>query len=276
MNRRKILATTGSGLIASIAGCGSTDDGGDRAPTDSNPPGEVSKVQLEPPKANLPEGWMLQTPNTEPHTLVEDSVAGISYEAFGHTRRYENTELRERVREELFDRFDRPLVVGFATHVELEVLGGGLTESIILRATDHIEDQAEAEFRAQMEEFGLQNVSRDGDYEASGSENPTGFREFTGTYPIESVEIDGVDIPNVDENSFTLESGELEITGLLGVHRENDRIFITGGVFPNENYFRTKAWEITGSVHLDLTVDLGLSSSQYRSEVVNFAKSIHV
>ncbi|WP_123621280.1 hypothetical protein [Halorubrum sp. CSM-61] len=177
MNRRKLLATAGSGLLAGIAGCGS--DSGD--PTDTNPPGEKSEIQLKPPQADLPDGWELKTPDTEPHVLLEDSSYGLDYTAIGHNRRYEDMELRERVREELFGRFDRPLVVGFASHVKLEVLGGSVTESIVVQATDKIQNKAESIFQTKIEEFGLQDISKDGTYQHQGSRSPSEFQKFTGT-----------------------------------------------------------------------------------------------
>ncbi|WP_418286756.1 hypothetical protein [Halorubrum sp. DTA46] len=184
--------------------------------------------------------------------------------------------LRERVQEELFGRFDRPLVVGFASHVELEVLGGGLTESVVMQATDKIQNEAESVFRTQMEEFGLQNISKVDPYQAQGNRSPSEFQRFTGSYPVDSVEIDGVDIPNIEEESFTLESGQFKVAGLLATHQKGDAILVTGGVYPNDNYIRSKEWEITSGVDLDLTVNLGLRPNIHRSDVVNFAQNVYV
>lgn len=272
MNRREVLAAAGSGMVVGLAGCGSNGED----PTSADPSGEESDVDISPPQANLPDGWELQTPDTESHVLLEGSRYGVNYTAIGHTRRYEDKALRERIQQELFDRFDRPLVVGFATHVELDVLGGGLTESIILNATDRIQKQAESGFRSRVGEYGISNFSKEGTYQAPGSHSPSEFQTFSGAYDVESVEISGVDIPNVEEENFTLESGELEVSGLLATHRQDEAILITGGVYPADNYIRSKEWDITGGVHLDLTVDLGLRPTLHRGDVVNFARGVHL
>ena len=275
MERRKFLAAAGTGMLVGVAGCNS-ESGESGDPTSANPPGESSDFQVPPPEADLPDGWELKTSDTEPHVLLEDSRLGVDYKAIGHSRRFEDTALRERVRKELFGRFDRALVVGFASHVDLEVLGGNLTESFVLKATDKIQNEAESAFRAQMKEFGLQNISKIDPYQAQGNRSPSEFQRFTASYSVDSVEIDDVDIPNIEEESFRLGSGQLEVAGLLATHQRDDEILVTGGMYPNENYTRSKEWEITGGVDLDLTVDLGLRPNLHRSDIVNFARNVYV
>lgn len=275
MNRRQVVAAAGTGLIASLAGCGSNESSTEE-PTSANPPGEKSNLDVAPPKADLPDGWKLTTPNTEPHVLLEDSIGPVDYTAVGHTQRFENKSLRNRLKEELFGEFDRPLVVGFATHVDLDIALSKYVEDGVLTVTDKVQSTAESEFRSRLESFGLQNLSEEGTYGASGEEKPAEFVRYSGVYPVGSVEIDNVEIPNVEKDSFTLKAGEIEVEGLLGVWHENESIFVAGGIFPTSNYRRDKEWEITGSVFLNLTVDMDLSPNVYRNNVVNFARSVHI
>lgn len=179
------------------------------------------------------------------------------------------------MKEETFGKLDRPLVVGFATRVELDVFGGDVTEKVIKYATSEIEDQAKSKFQSRMEKFGLKNVEQDGELTRSRGNSPEKFTKYRGDYEVESIKIEDVDIPNIEKNSFTLEGGMLSVEGLLGIWRKNGHIFVAGGVYPSDPYRRQKKWDITGGVHLTLDVDLDLSRTQYRGEVIQFCKSVH-
>lgn len=271
MKRRDLVRVLGVASAVSIAGC-SGDSGS--SPTDENPVGTEASREVPAPDVTLPSGWEVTTPDTESRTFATGSWNGIlDWKAIGHTKRYENKQLRGRVKRETFEKFDNPLVVGFATRVELEVFGGDLVEGVITSATNEVQSKAKSEFRDRMSEFGIENVSEAGTMERENG-SPSQFTRFRGSYPVDPIKVDGVNIPEVEQDSFSVEGGDIQIEGILAVWRSNSHIFIAGGVYPAENYTRTKSWDLTGSVELILDINMGLNRAKYLSQVVNFVQSV--
>lgn len=269
MERRYLLGALATGVTGVLAGCSSDDD-----PTEEDPVGTESGKKVPAPTVTLPDGWKVTTEDTESRTFASGSVSFIDWKAVGHTKRYENKDLRDRITEETFGKFTSPLVVGFATRIELDVLGGDITELIVKTATDEIETKAKSEFEKRLNEFGLKQVHETGTIERGDRDKPSEFTQYEGKYSVEPITVEDVDIPNVEKDSFTLKGGELLVEGLLAVWRANGHIFVAGGVYPAEDYRRSKQWDITGGVHLTLEVEMGLSRAEYLAEVVQFSRSI--
>ncbi|MEA5387141.1 hypothetical protein VB779_08770 [Haloarculaceae archaeon H-GB11] len=110
MQRRRFLATAGAMGTGALAGCGS--------PTDTSV-GKSSDKDVPAPSVDAGKRWKLRTPKSKPRVLQKGEVAFIDYQAVGHINRYEDTLLRQRIKENTFGEVDRPFSVAFCGRVDV-------------------------------------------------------------------------------------------------------------------------------------------------------------
>lgn len=256
------MQAAGVAGVASLAGCGSDVEGNT---------GESSNRDVPPPSVDLPDGWKPVSEDTEPQVLKQGSKFGMNYSAVGHTRQYENARLRSRIEEETMGRVDRPLCITFATRIDF------FPSFVHIGAEtmrDEIRSTVKSEFRGKLEEFGVVNVEEQGTVDSPAAGGPSEAFRYTAAYPVEDFEINGVNIPNLDRSSFTVEGKLLPIEGLVATWKAGKHQFAAGGVFPADTYTRQKTFDLTGGVELTLDIDLDLQPSQYRQTVHDFMATV--
>lgn len=259
--RRRVLGALGAAAAASLAGCG--------ASTNSSP-GDPSDKQVPPPTVDAPDRWRLTTPESEPRLLQKGSTFALDYQAVGHIRRYEDQQLRTRIREETFGEVDRPFAVAFAARIDifpgLASVGTGFVN-------DQINESLRTELQDAMRAFGVQNVQRQAPMDASNT--PAGeVQVITGEYPIDPVSIDASEIPHSDRNKIEFGGGTLPIKGIIGRWKTDGSIMAGGAVYPNGQFAASNTIEMSAAISLTLDIDLRLRPQRRERQALSFIDSI--
>ncbi|NIC00995.1 hypothetical protein [Halobacterium sp. R2-5] len=262
LSRRRLLAGIGVAGSSALAGCG----GSSNAEV-----GESSDKDVPAPEVDAVDRWTLKTPNSEPRLLLEGSAAFVvDYTAHGHTVRYEDTHLRERIKEDTFGEIDRPFAVAFASRVD--VFPSHLSIATRLK-NGEIRKSIRDHLTSAMREFGVQNIQTDGTMDASNT-SAGEFPVVRGEYPLEEVTISGVDIPHSDQDELTFGGGTLPIKGIAGRWKSNGSILAGGGVYPADDFEDSQNVSMSDAIELSVSVDLDMGWQQREQDVLDFVQSI--
>jgi len=246
MDRRTFLGAGAAAAAAALAGC-------------STAVGAVAPPDV--PEEQLSEGGWERTDQSQ-ETVFEREMLGTTVEAKSHTLVYEDAELRQRLNEKTLGNVQSTVTVISVSHVDVSGDVDGLPgiQGEILSRT---EAAAREQFRARMEDEGLENVERTGTGELSID---TGEGARLTTYAAD-FPVDSFSVPVGDSETLTIEGGSLGVRGDLAVWHHDDYVLIAGGVHPAENFTRQIEKDLTSAITVDVDIDLGLTPEQYREEV---------
>lgn len=261
LSRREVLAGLGVTGATALSGCGSNVQAAQ---------GEASDKEVPPPDVREPDGWVVASKDTQPRVFKKGKEFGLEYTAVGHTRQYENKQLRKRVREETFGNFDRPLLVASASRIDFFPDYAHVGTSF---KTSEIEQAVKSKLKSRMAEAGIQNVRYDEKHIWTNGPG-THYFTFKGHYQVPEFKVEDVEIPHSPKESFTFESEHLPIKGIAAYHKDGTHLVAGGGVFPNGPYEKHKEVELSGGVKLEVNVDLELRPDRYESEVLDFIGNI--
>lgn len=262
-SRRQFLAASAAAGTTAIAGCGGKVE---------TAPGEDSNKEVPAPSVDVPDGWKLTTPDSQPVVFDKGKDFGINWTAVGHTNLYENVKLRNRIKQETFERVDRPLMVAFASRVDFFPTYAHLGTRF---KQDTIDSNIRSQMRSQMEEFGLKEIAYKGESQRMGESDPSSYHKWTGKYPIKEIQIDDVEIPHVQKDSFTIGGQDLTIAGLAAVWKEGTHLLAAGGVYPAEPYGEEEQWDVSGAVHLSLQIEMGFRPNFYKNQIQSIMDSVN-
>lgn len=256
-----MLGTLGAAAASSLTGCGAST---------SSSPGEPSDKQVPPPTVDAPDRWRLTTPDSEPYLLKKGSTLAVDYFAVGHIRRYEDQQLRRRIREETFGEVDRPFAVAFAARIDifpgLASVGTGFVN-------DEINESLRTELQSAMREFGVQNVQQQAGMDAPDT-SAGGFQVITGEYPIEPVSIDVSEIPHSDRSEIEFGGGTVPIKGIIGRWKTDGSIMAGGAVYPNAQFADSATIEMSEAISVTLDIDLRLRPGRREQQALSFVDTI--
>lgn len=238
MDRRTFIATTAGAGLASLAGC--TTAAGSVAP----PEVPESKLQAG--------GWVKR--DEQQGTIFERDYGPVTVTATSARATYEDAALRKSVSEQALGMVDGPLSTFFAARIDfspdLDDLPMGAGREQLL---DAVETQSKAEFEAQLESVGLENVREDG----------------TG-----SLSVGDMQFPVTEEETITIESQTLTVAGLLAVWHHGDAVLVAGGAHPAENFANQTTHDLTDAISVTVDVDLGLTPEAYEEELLAIVKAV--
>lgn len=247
MNRRRFLGAAGVVGLGALAGCSSA--------VGSVAPPNVSEDQLS-------EGGWTKTDESE-QTVFEQSYGPVTVTAKSTTVAYEDEALAAAVREKTLGQIDGTLAIYSASHInfspDLNTLPGGVGRSEVL---SEVESAAESQFEQRMRDNGLENVTKTGETEfQTDSGASPGISTFRGEFPVGTMEYEA------SGETFTIDAGSIEVAGDLAVWNEGDYMVVAGGAYPGENFTTTTEKELSEAISVTVDVDLGLTPSEYQSEV---------
>lgn len=255
VTRRETLAGASTGIVA-LSGCSGFDGDSDTGGENHSWP-TVADSRIE--------NWNQVSRETDEFSkpLVDGYVA---------TKIFNDTKIREDVREKTLGQFDEVLATFFATKINLEGYGTSAARD------STIADRIAPKFKSQMEDNGIQNVQATGTSSPVPSDHDPVTREYRGTFPTSPIERD-ISIPDVGERTLKLPADELEITGLFSVWKTDKGTAYAGGaVFPAENFHKSDTISVTGKegtgIDVIISVDLNLSPRKIRRNLVEMIESI--
>jgi hypothetical protein len=201
---------------------------------------------------------------------MKEGNVGVDYEAIGHIRQYEDTRLRNRIKQETFGEVDRPFAAAFAARVdifpEMAANASGLFGGEISNAL-------RSQLRSAMKNFGVQGVQQQADMSANAMQAGS-FQVITGEYPIEPVSIDAGGIPYSDRDELEFGGGALPIKGIIGRWKDDGSIMAGGAVYPNGPFMDQAEVEMSDAISLTLDIDLRLRPRQREQQALSFVDGI--
>lgn len=265
--RRKFLrATAGVAAAATLAGCSTSVEDSDSNPENVPAP--------EPSEELLHEGGWKQVGASQRRLFEEQYLGGrVSVVADAHALQYEDAALRGAVKERTLGHLDAPLSVFSASRIATSPnhrdLPAGIGSDKII---DVIRSTAEDEFTDRLEKQPqLSNVRITGDEEistADGSE--TTLTKFAADFHYEPMKFP---VPETDE-TLDLDSGTLEIHGMMAVWPAGETVLVAGGAYPGMNFDESGSADLSEAIELTVDVDLGLTPDEYAEELRELVKSV--
>lgn len=255
MDRRAFLATAGTGLAASLAGC-------------SGAIGAVAAPVV--PADELDSGGWKQRGETQ-RTVFEKSYGPMTLTAKAHSLTYGKAALRASVTEKTLGRVDGQMALFSATRIQfdpdLTSLPGGVATGEIV---DRTEAAARSQFESRMREAGLADVAQV-DTGQIGVETGETARTtaYEATYPF-----DGVSFPVTDDQTVAITGSGLSVAGELAVWRHADGVLVAGGAYPAQNFAKTVTEELSSAITVTVDVDLGLTPDAYETEVRSLIRAV--
>jgi len=262
MDRRKFLGTTATAGTFLIAGCKTNVEASK---------GEVANKDVSAPSVEIPDSWESTTPDSRPKVFKSGEVLGKEWDAIGHTKIYENKALRERIHKETFEKVDKALMVAFASRIQFFPSYAHLGS---LAYQEEIDSAIRSRMRGRMKSFDLKNITYKGEEQMVSGSKPHSYHKWTADYHIDEIPVKDVNIPNSDVTSFTIGGEDIKIEALAGVWKEGKHMLAAGGVYPAELFTEEKEWDISGAVHLNLSVEMGFKPEQYNRQVKSFMDSV--
>ena len=247
MNRRRFLGAAGVVGLGALAGC-------------SGAVGSVAPPNV--PEDQISDGGWTQTDESE-ETVFEQSYGPATITGKSTTVTYEDEALATTVREKTLGQIDGTLALYSASHInfspDLNNLPGGVGRAELL---SEVESAAKSQFEQQMRDNGLENVTETGEesFETESGASP-GITTFSAEYPVGTLEYDA------GGEAFTVDAGAIEVAGDLAVWNEGDYVVVAGGAYPGENFTTTTEQALSEAITVTVDVDLGLTPSEYQSEV---------
>lgn len=254
MNRRRFLAASGVAGLAGFSGCNSISS----TALGSVDPPQVPKDQLE------QGGWAFDQEDTR--TVFEEDYGPVTVIAKAHSLTYTDTELAKRVKEDTLGSVAGTLATYAATRVKFSPDLTKLPESIGReQLVDRVETNSREQFAARMRDAGLTNVKQTetGELQVDTGETAR-YTGFTAEYDVGTF-----DVPLPNDETMTIDVGAIGVSGDLAVWVHEDSVIVAGGAYPAENFAKTLSKDITDSISVDVSVDLGLTPGEYETEVKN-------
>ena len=267
LSRRRVLVSTAALGTAGLAGCSGDVLDGDGSADESAP-------EPRPPEQTLADdGWeLLETAPIEESTTVDAPFGReLTVDARGTNRYYEDPGLRRRVREKTFGAIDNPVRVFFAAKMELDpnLLAApyGVGSERIL---DAVQRQVESSYDRKLTEMGVEGFSmiEEGNLDVATGESAR-LRRYESSYPYDDVEV-----PVTEDATHTVEGGELRFESLLALWERDDRVLVSGGSYPGENFATTETVDLSDFITVDVTIDLEFTPDEYRTDLRNLVTQV--
>lgn len=258
MERRTLLKLGG----ASIAAGGLTGLSGCMSAAGESPPPAVPEDRL------AQNGWEKQEDETQ--EVFNESYGPVTVSATAHTLAYADTQLAADLKEKTLGAINAPANMFFASRVtfnpDIDDLPAGVGQKEI---NERIRTHADQSIRDRMKDSGLQDISKVGTKQLEMQTGETvDATQYEATFVYDSFSY------SVKDQSITVPSGELTITGWLAVWNHDGDSLIAGGAHPAENVAFTEQKQLTEAVNITLDVDLGLTPQQYRDEILGYITSV--
>ena len=252
MNRRRVLTASGVAGLTGLAGCNNvtTTALGSVAPPDV-------------PEDALDEGgWALQ--EEESRKVFEEDYGPVTVVAKAHSLVYTDDELASRVETDTMGSVTGTFATFAATRVKFSPDLTSLPESVGReRLVDQVEANSKEQFQQRMRDAGLSDVA---EVETGEMQVDTGeTARYTGYEAAYEVSEFSFDLPNGDPMTIDVEA--IGVAGDLAVWVHEDSVLIAGGAYPAENFAIQKSADITDAITVDVSIDLGLTPTEYSTEV---------
>lgn len=253
MNRRTFIsAAAGTGLVAT-AGC--------TASASQRPPAV--------PEKQLQDDWELT--DEETRTVFDRNVEGVTVTATATTKLYANAALAADLREKTLDSVDGQFGSFFATRVTFDPNLAGLPAGV---GVSELVEQTESSARATLEErlraTGLTGVERTAEGNLEVATGETARRtDYTAQF-----EFADLSFPVAEGRTMTVEGGAIDVAGVLAVWEHDDAVLVAGGAYPAANFERHVERDLSSAIHVSVDVDMGLTPSAYREELVNLISRV--
>ena len=252
MNRRRFLTASGVAGLAGLAGCNNvaTTALGSVAPPDV-------------PTAALDEGgWVLQEEDSR--EVFEEDYGPVTVTAKAHSLVYTDDELASKVETDTLGSVAGTFATFAATRVKFSPDLTSLPESVGReQLVDQVEANSKAQFEQRMRDAGLSDVA---EVETGEMQVDTGeTARYTGYGAAFEVGEFSFDLPNGDP--MTIDVDAIGVAGDLAVWVHEDSVLIAGGAYPAENFAIDRRAEITDAITVDVSIDLGLTPTEYSTEV---------
>ncbi|MFB6110275.1 MAG: hypothetical protein ABEJ60_05300 [Halodesulfurarchaeum sp.] len=259
MDRRKFLAAGGAALAGSIAGC-STPSGRKSVAGIAAPAVPTSLLQQE--------GW--EKVDELSQKVFSTEILGLySVTGYSHTLIYEDARLRRKLHQGTLGAFDATVMSFFATHVEMNP---DIDELPIGRAKviSQTKKQATDRLVQRMNAQGLRNVHRVGTRTLTvDTGQQADVTEYLAQYHFPSMTV-----PLRDGRSITIESGTIDVRGMLAIWQNDRFIVVSGGAYPAENFREQIRKKLTDLVSVSITIDLELEPRNYKQELENLVTAV--
>lgn len=252
MDRRRFLMASGVAGLAGLAGCNKVT---------GTALGSVAPPDV--PEAALDEGgWVLQ--DEESREVFEEDYGPVTVKAKAHSLVYTNDELAARVKEDTLGSVSGTFATFAATRVKFSPDLTSLPESVGReQLVDQVEANSKEQFQQRMRDAGLSSVAEVETGEMTVDSGATA--RYTGYEAQYEVGEFSFDLPNGDP--MTIDVDAIGVAGDLAVWVHEDSVLIAGGAYPAENFAIDKSADITDAITVDVSIDLGLTPSEYSTEV---------
>lgn len=235
-------------------------------------PAWLSSTQPSPPTfdtQSVGEKW--EQLSSEESVAFENSYGPLTVTATQQTVMLENVQLRTELRERTLGNFDAQISIAFATRVDIDPKADDLPanigrEEVMTRITE----QGQRGFKRQLLENDINDIQTVGKTVLeTGQSGPVAATKYEGTYAF-----DAIKFTVTDEASITIPGDELTVNGLLATWHDGTSPIIAGGVYPGENFVETVQESLTDAIDVRLDIDLGLTPSEYRENLVSLVGSV--
>lgn len=255
MDRRAFLATAGTGLAASLAGC-------------SGAIGAVAAPVV--PADELDAGGWKQQGETQ-RTVFEKNYGPITLTAKAHSLTYGDAALRAAVKEKTLGRVDGQMALFSATRIRFDpdltgLPGGAATGGIV----DRTEQAARSQFESRMRDAGLEDVAQ---VDTGTMQVDTGETARLTTYEA-AYPFDGVRFPVTSDQTVAIPGSGLSVAGELAVWKHGDGVLVAGGAYPAENFAKTVSEDLSSAISVTVDVDLGLTPDVYERDVRSLMRAV--
>ena len=260
--RQALLSGTALAGITSVAGCSTPTQQSESDASDVSPP-EITSQRID------RDGWKLRERLSQ--KLLERDLAVTTIEGYGHTAIYEDTALRQELKEGTLGNFDQPIMLFFATRVALSPALDQLPLDVgRAEVVDQARAQAESQFNDRLANNGLTNVRRTG---TQSLDIDTGETAELINYAAD-FEYDSISVPLPNGDQLSLDDGTLTIGGYLAVWHNDENVMVAGGAFPADTFDKTVEKDLTEMISVTVDVDLGLTPDAYGEELLDLIRSV--
>lgn len=253
MKRRELVATAGAATLGALAGC-STASGTVRPP--------------RPSEEKLGDGgWKQVDSSTE--TLFEKEYSVATVTATASTRVWEDAELRQELEEKTMGAVDTQSATYFSSRISTDPSLGGIPDFAKGEVKQRAEAEADEMFRARLSQYGEEIRKEDvSDTLSIDTGAEASLTKYTASVPLPDFEY-----PIGDDRTIAVENDGLTLEGYLATWIHDGAIFISGGVYPGENYTKGIQRNVTEAVSITVDVDLGLTPDAYKEELFGLIAS---
>ncbi|WP_235027969.1 hypothetical protein [Halorubrum sp. JWXQ-INN 858] len=253
LTRRRLLSTGAAVGLAATAGCLDTREGAVPGPVVTD--------------GRIDDGWRLVEESDG--VVFEEAFGPVTIRALEHTLLYEYVDLAEALAE-TFDASGSP-VVFFASRIDLrpaiDRLPGGIGRD---RLMEEVRPAAEAAFRDQLRESGLEDV----DVEETGTETVTGGHtastaRFSARFPVTGE----TPLPDGSTEGF---DDVITVEARLALWHDGMDVLLSGGAYPTEPVSDVISRALPDAVADESLVDdlLGDDAEALSTEPETFAEAV--